>query len=98
MSSRSEITVALSLAIEKYINPHSDMRIYWAREVTFDNGTTAKCLPWKIFIQRTVIIFLEIITTMSCQRKCLRKSKTKFRIMLVYLYQMESIIGAAGII
>lgn len=43
MSSRSEITAALSLAVEKHINPHSDTRIYWAREVTFDNGTTTQC-------------------------------------------------------
>lgn len=39
MSSRSEITAALSLAVEKHINPHSDTRIYWAREVTFDYTT-----------------------------------------------------------
>lgn len=39
MSSRSEITAALSLAVEKHINPHSDTRIYWAREVTFDYMT-----------------------------------------------------------
>lgn len=43
MSSRPEITAALSLAVEKHINPHSDTRIYWAREVTFDNGTTNQC-------------------------------------------------------
>lgn len=36
MSSRPEITQMLSLATEKYINPHNDPRIYWAREVTFD--------------------------------------------------------------
>lgn len=43
MSSRPEITQTLSLAVEKYINPHNDPRIYWAREVTFDNGTSSKC-------------------------------------------------------
>lgn len=36
MSKRPEITVALSLAIQKHINPKDDVRIYWAREVTFD--------------------------------------------------------------
>ena len=40
MSSRPEITAALSLAVEKYINPHNDTRIYWAKEVTFDYSTT----------------------------------------------------------
>lgn len=43
MSSRSEITAALSLATEKHINPHNDTRIYWAKEVTFDNGTSTQC-------------------------------------------------------
>lgn len=36
---RKEITKALSLLTEKYINPHNDPRIYWAKEVTFDYGT-----------------------------------------------------------
>ncbi len=36
MSKRPEITVMLSLAIRKYMDPHNDPRIYWAREVTFD--------------------------------------------------------------
>ena len=40
MSSRPEITAALSLAVEKYINPHNDTRIYWAKEVTFDYSTS----------------------------------------------------------
>lgn len=40
MSNRSEITQMLSLAVEKYINPHSDPRIYWAREVTFGYATS----------------------------------------------------------
>ncbi len=40
MSSRQEITQTLSLAVEKYINPHNDPRIYWAREVTFDYATS----------------------------------------------------------
>lgn len=39
MSRRPEITKALSLSLERYINPHSDPRIYWAREVTFDYAT-----------------------------------------------------------
>lgn len=43
MSNRPEITQILSLAVEKYINPHNVSRIYWAREVTFDNGTSTKC-------------------------------------------------------
>lgn len=37
---RKEITKRLSLLVEKYINPHNDPRIYWAREVTFDYATT----------------------------------------------------------
>ena len=36
---RKEITKRLSLLTEKYINPHNDPRIYWAREVTFDYAT-----------------------------------------------------------
>lgn len=36
---RKEITTKLSLATEKYINPHKDPRIYWAKEVTFDYST-----------------------------------------------------------
>lgn len=40
MSNRLEITQTLSLATEKYINPHNDPRIYWAREVTFDYYTS----------------------------------------------------------
>ena len=39
MPSRPEITALLSLSIQKHINPHSDPRIYWAREVTFDYAT-----------------------------------------------------------
>ena len=39
-TNRTEITKELSLAIEKHINPHNDPRIYWAKEVTFDYGTT----------------------------------------------------------
>ena len=42
MSSRPLITKMLSLSIEKHINPHNDPRIYWAKEVTFDNGTKNK--------------------------------------------------------
>lgn len=43
MSDRPEITKMLSLAVKMYINPHNDPRIYWAKEVTFDNGTSNKC-------------------------------------------------------
>lgn len=39
MSSRPEITRYLSELLEKYIDPHNDPRIYWAKEVTFDYGT-----------------------------------------------------------
>lgn len=38
--SRAETTAMLSLAIQKYLNPHEDPRIYWAKEVTFDYATT----------------------------------------------------------
>ena len=37
--SRKEITQLLSKALEHYINPKNDTRIYWAKEVTFDYGT-----------------------------------------------------------
>lgn len=37
---RPEITSGLSEMVEKYINPHGDLRIYWAKEVTFDYSTT----------------------------------------------------------
>lgn len=40
MSSRAEITALLSISAEKYINPHNDTRIYWAKEVTFDYATS----------------------------------------------------------
>lgn len=40
MGNRPEITAALSLAIQKHIDPHNDTRIYWAREVTFDYATS----------------------------------------------------------
>ena len=36
---RKEITSALSLSLEKHINPDNDTRIYTAKEVTFDYGT-----------------------------------------------------------
>nr|DAI07900.1 MAG TPA: DNA repair protein MmcB-like protein [Caudoviricetes sp.] len=35
---RKNITLLLSKGLEKYINPKSDTRIYWAKEVTFDYG------------------------------------------------------------
>lgn len=37
--SRPEITESLSRALEKYLDPHTDPRIYWAKEVTFDYAT-----------------------------------------------------------
>ena len=39
--SRPEITALLSQMLEKYIDPHNDPRIYWAKEVTFDYATGA---------------------------------------------------------
>lgn len=39
MSKRPEITKELSIALEKYLNPKNDTRIYIAKEVTFDYGT-----------------------------------------------------------
>ena len=36
---RPETTSTLSEMVEKYINPHNDPRIYWAKEVTFDYST-----------------------------------------------------------
>lgn len=39
MSNRPKITKMLSLSIEKHINPYSDPRVYWAKEVTFDYST-----------------------------------------------------------
>lgn len=38
--SRTNTTQKLSCLTEKYINPRNDPRIYWAKEVTFDYGTT----------------------------------------------------------
>lgn len=38
---RPQITDLLSLSLQKYINPHNDTRIYWAKEVTFDYATTS---------------------------------------------------------
>ena len=35
-----ETTNRFSKLTEKYINPHNDPRIYWAKEVTFDYATT----------------------------------------------------------
>lgn len=40
MSNRPKITEILSLSLIKQICPNNDSRIYWAREVTFDYGTT----------------------------------------------------------
>lgn len=39
MSKRPEITKALSISLERHLNPKNDTRIYVAREVTFDHGT-----------------------------------------------------------
>lgn len=33
---RKDTTASLSQLLEKYIDPHRDLRIYWAREITFD--------------------------------------------------------------
>ena len=40
MTDRKETTKLLSESLEHYINPKSDPRIYWAKEVTFDYGTS----------------------------------------------------------
>lgn len=40
---RPEITKALTLSLEHYINPKNDSRIYTAREVTFDYGSGHSC-------------------------------------------------------
>lgn len=37
---RTEITKALTLSLERHINPKKDTRIYTAREVTFDYATS----------------------------------------------------------
>ena len=39
---KTEITRNLSLALEKYIDPHEDPRVYWAKEVSFDCATSHK--------------------------------------------------------
>lgn len=39
MRNRPKTTAMLSLAVQKHINPNNDMRIYWAKEVTFDYAT-----------------------------------------------------------
>lgn len=39
---KTETTRNLSLALEKYIDPHEDPRIYWAKEVSFDCATDHK--------------------------------------------------------
>lgn len=40
---RHAITERLSDLVEQYIDPTSDPRIYWAKEVTFDYATDHKC-------------------------------------------------------
>ncbi|MFV0553067.1 MAG: hypothetical protein ACK5L6_14255, partial [Anaerorhabdus sp.] len=42
MRSRKETTIELSKALERYINPKKDPRIYYAKEVTFDYGTSSQ--------------------------------------------------------
>ena len=39
LNDRKQITKALSLSLERYLNPHNDPRIYIAQEVTFDCAT-----------------------------------------------------------
>lgn len=39
MSKRPDITKGLSLALERYLNPKNDTRIYTAKEVSFDHAT-----------------------------------------------------------
>ncbi len=39
MSKRPKLQKELSTALEKYINPNNDTRIYMAKEVTFDYAT-----------------------------------------------------------
>ena len=39
--SRPEVTESLSRALEKYIDPRNDPRIYWAKEVTFDYSSAS---------------------------------------------------------
>lgn len=39
MSKGKEITSIMSKSIQKHICPGNDLRIYWAREVTFDYNT-----------------------------------------------------------
>lgn len=38
---RADTTRRLSELLEKYMDPNNDPRIYWAKEVTFDYGTSA---------------------------------------------------------
>lgn len=40
MLSRPEITKELGERLEQHIDAHNDPRIYWAKEVTFDYGTS----------------------------------------------------------
>ena len=39
---RHSRTRQLSAMLERYIDPHGDPRIYWAKEVTFDYSTNHK--------------------------------------------------------
>ena len=41
MLGRADTTRRLSELLEKYMDPNNDPRIYWAKEVTFDYGTSA---------------------------------------------------------
>ncbi|MBQ8218393.1 MAG: hypothetical protein IJZ79_03715 [Bacilli bacterium] len=40
---RKEITTGLSQALERYINPYNDPRIYYAKEITFNYGCGKEC-------------------------------------------------------
>lgn len=40
---RPAVTNMLGDYLEKYIDPHNDPRIYWAKEVTFDYATEHSC-------------------------------------------------------
>ena len=47
---RKEITQKLSKALEEYINPYYDTRIYFAKEVTFDYSTAPIRVDYMRFV------------------------------------------------
>lgn len=50
---RKEITKELSNMLEKYLNPHNDPRIYYAKEVTFNYGYSDECrVDYMLFCPR----------------------------------------------